>query len=123
MAAFRGSIEAGAAEFSALARQHSQDGSAREGGDLGWLSSGQTAPEFEGVMNDLQPGEISVPFSSRFGVHLVQLIERRDVPVGDRERRSMVRNLVRQRKIEEAHDLWMREIRANAFVQLREPPQ
>ncbi len=120
---YRKSIEAGTAEFVALARQHSQDTSAREGGDLGWVNPGQFVAEFEDVMNSLAPGQISAPFRSRFGLHLVQLMERREVPLGERERRSIVRNQVRQKKMEEAHGLWMQEIRANAFVQLREPPQ
>lgn len=119
----RRSIDSGTAEFVALAKQHSQDGSARDGGDLGWTSPGQFVPEFEEVMNALAPGQISVPTTSRFGVHLIQLIERRDVPVGERERRGMVRNEVHQRKADEAYALWLQEIRGSAFVQMREPPQ
>ena len=123
LAGYRRSIESGNAEFAALARQHSQDGNAREGGDLGWVNPGQFVPEFEEVVNALAPGQISAPVTSRFGVHLIQLIERREVPLGERERRSMARNQVRQKKIDEAFALWLQDIRGSAFVQMREPPQ
>ncbi len=121
--AMRKGVLAGQADFAALARQHSQDGSARDGGELGWVNPGQLVPEFEEAMNSLEAGQMSMPVSTRFGVHLIQLLERRDGPLGERERRAIARNLVRQKKTEEAYNLWMQEMRGSAFVQMRQPPQ
>ena len=119
----RGQIVAGRIDFAEAARQQSQDGSAAAGGDLGWASPGQFVPEFEEVMNRLAPGEISEPVSSRFGVHLLQLVERRQTTVSPREQRELVRNAVRERKTDEAFDLWAREVRGRAYVEMREAPQ
>ncbi|MGD9773406.1 peptidylprolyl isomerase [Diaphorobacter sp.] len=111
------------ADFAELARQHSQDASASEGGDLGWASSGRYVPEFEEVLNALQPGEISRPVVSRFGVHLIQLVERREQRLTQREQRDMVRDQVREKKLDEAFATWIQEARARAYVEYREPPQ
>lgn len=111
------------ADFASLAREFSQDGSAANGGDLGWASPGQFVPEFEAVMADLRPGDLSQPFVSRFGVHLVQVLERREAQLSQREQRDLVRGAVRERKLEEAYANWAREVRDRAFVQLREPPR
>lgn len=121
--AMRRTLLAGGTDFVTQARQHSQDGSARAGGDLGWASPGQFVPEFEEVMNALAPGQISAPVTTRFGVHLIQLLERREVPVGEREQRIIARNQVRQRKADEAYNQWMQDLRSTAFIQMREPPQ
>ena len=115
--------ESGKADFAALARQHSQDGSAGNGGDLGWVSPGQFVPEFESVMNRLAAGQISEPLISRFGVHLIQVLERRQSTLGEQEQREMVRNLLRRKKLEEAYASWMQDLRARAYVELREQPQ
>ena len=116
-------VLAGQATFQQLAQEFSKDGSARNGGDLGWSSPGQFVPEFERVLNNLQPGEISAPVVSRFGVHLIQLIERRQEKLNEREQREMVRNVVRERKVEQDYDTWLKELRGKAFVEYREPPQ
>ena len=116
-------VQAGQATFQQLAQEFSKDGSARNGGDLGWSSPGQYVPEFERVLNNLQPGEISAPVVSRFGVHLIQLIERRQEKLTEREQREMVRNVVRERKAEQDYDTWLKELRGKAFVEYREPPQ
>lgn len=116
-------VQAGQATFQQLAQEFSKDGSARNGGDLGWSSPGQFVPEFERVLNNLQPGEISAPVVSRFGVHLIQLIERRQEKLNEREQREMVRNVVRERKVEQDYDTWLKELRGKAFVEYREPPQ
>ena len=121
--AMRRSLAAGQADFAELARQHSQDGSAKDGGDLGWSVPGQFVPEFEDVINAMEPGELSAPTTTRFGVHLIQVQERREAPLGDRERRNVARNMVRQKKIEEAYNLWILEMRGSAFLQNRQPPQ
>lgn len=119
---YRQQIVQGKASFTDLAREHSQDGSAPEGGDLGWASPGQFVPEFEQVMNSLQPGEISPPLASRFGVHLIQVIERRNQPLTQREQRDMIRAVLREQKGAEALVTWLQDLRGRAFVEYREPP-
>jgi peptidyl-prolyl cis-trans isomerase SurA len=116
-------ILSGSAEFQSLAREFSQDGSAAQGGDLGWVQPGSFVPEFEQAMNRLNEGEISNPVVSRFGVHLIQLMERRRVDLSQRELREVVRAQLQEAKYEEAYSLWARDLRERAFVELREPPQ
>lgn len=120
---FRRRIQAGQADFSTLARENSQDASAGQGGDLGWASPGQFVPEFEAVMNTLTPGQIADPLISRFGVHLIQLMERRNVTLSPQEQREMVRGMLREKKIDEAYANWARDVRGRAYVEMREPPQ
>lgn len=120
---FRRRIVSGETDFAALARQHSQDGSAAQGGDLGWANPGMFVPEFERVMDQLAPGQISQPLISRFGVHLIQLIERRNAALSEREQRELVRGMLRERKTAEAYENWVRDVRARAYVELREAPQ
>lgn len=120
---FKRAIVAGKADFATLAREHSQDGSAAQGGDLGWASPGMFVPEFEEVMNQLQPGQLSDPLVSRFGVHLIQLTERRKATLSPREQRETVRAMLRDKKMDEAYLTWAQELRARAYVDLREPPQ
>ncbi|TAG32586.1 MAG: molecular chaperone SurA [Polaromonas sp.] len=116
-------IVGGQSDFAAQARQNSEDASAREGGDLGWASPGTFVPEFEQVMNTLAPGQISEPLTSRFGTHLIQVVERRDTELSKREQREMARNALREIKQEEAYALWAQEVRGRAYVEYREPPQ
>ena len=123
LAGFRKRILAGQADFAALARENSQDASAKEGGDLGWVGAGSFVPEFEKVMNALTPNQISEPLVSRFGVHLVQVLERREAPITPRDQREMVRGLLREKKQNEAYALWAQDIRGRAYVEFREPPQ
>ena len=123
LAAIKQRITAGQADFAALARETSEDGSAKEGGDLGWASPGMFVPEFEQVMNSLAPGQISDPLTSRFGVHLIQVVERRDTELSKREQREMARNALREIKQEEAYALWAQDVRGRAYVEYREPPQ
>lgn len=120
---FRRRIVSGETDFASLARQHSQDGSAAQGGDLGWANPGMFVPEFERVMDQLAPGQISQPLISRFGVHLIQLIERRNATLSEREQRELVRGMLRERKTAEAYENWVRDVRARAYVELREAPQ
>ncbi|QIL82384.1 molecular chaperone SurA [Diaphorobacter sp. HDW4A] len=120
---YRHRIESGQATFEALAREYSQDGSAQNGGDLGWAGPGRYVPEFEQVVESLQPGQISQPLLSRFGMHLIQLLDRREVKLSQREQREMVRDVVREKKLEEAYNNWMQETRSRAYVEFREPPQ
>ena len=123
LSAYRQQIASGQATFEALASQYSNDGSARQGGDLGWVSPGQFVPEFEQVMNALRPGEMSQPVVSRFGVHLIRLEERRQAVLSEREQREIARDLVREQKADDALNAWTDEVRGRAFVEYREAPQ
>lgn len=120
--ALRQRIVSRQSDFAALAREFSQDGSAAQGGDLGWASPGMFVPEFEDAMNQLNAMEVSQPLVSRFGVHLIQLLERRRMELSPNEMREFVRNTLRQTRLEEAYANWSRDIRGRAFVELREPP-
>jgi len=113
----------GQADFATLAREYSQDGSAKSGGDLGWAGPGRYVPEFEQVLDTLKPGEISQPVVSRFGVHLIELLERREAKLTQREQRDMVRDTVREKKLEEAFANWVQEARGRAYVEYRDAPQ
>lgn len=123
LADFKKQIAAGQADFAALAREFSQDGSAKDGGDLGWASPGMFVPEFEASMNKLAPGEIGEPLVSRFGVHLIQVLERRDAKRSEREQREIVRGILREKKFEEAYVAWAQEVRGRAYVDYREAPR
>ncbi len=116
-------IQSGRATFQDLARAYSQDGSAAQGGDLGWASPGMYVPEFEETLNRLAEGEMSNPVVSRFGVHLIEVVERRRVNMEPREIRELVRNQLRQSRYQEAYTTWAREVRDRAFVEIREPVQ
>ena len=120
---FKKRLTAGQADFAALARDNSQDGSSAQGGDLGWANLGMFVPEFEAVINRLAPGQISDPLVSRFGVHLIQLMERRNVTLDPREQREAVRAMLREKKLDEAYATWAQDLRGRAYVELREPPQ
>ena len=122
LADYKKRIETGQTDFATVAKQVSQDGSAKDGGDLGWASAGQFVPEFEEAMTRLLPGQISEPLVSRFGVHLVQLIERRETPLSQREYMELARNIVREKKLEDAYVKWAQDVRGKAYVELREPP-
>ncbi len=106
-------------KFEELARLYSDDTSAGKGGELGWVSPGDTVPEFEQAMNRLQPGEISPPTKSPFGLHLIQVLERRDQDVTQENRRMKVRLDLRQRKAEEQFEDWVRQLRDKAYVSIR----
>ena len=123
LANYKREIEAGRADFAKLAQEHSQDASAPSGGDLGWVAPGMFVPEFEEVMNKLQPGQMADPTVSRFGVHLIQVLARREAPISERELRDMVRNKLREQKYEETYQLWAQEVRGHAYVEYRDPPQ
>ena len=115
-------ILSGQTSFEAAAKEFSQDGSAAQGGDLGWSMPGQFVPEFEAAVEKLQPGELSEPLISRFGAHLIQLRERKSTALSGREQREAVRAVLRDKKYDEAFLTWSRELRARAYVDLREPP-
>ena len=107
-------------DFGELARIHSDDpGSASTGGELGWIDPGNTVPVFERTMDSLAPGSISEPFRSRFGWHLVQVLERRDRDATETSRRAEARRRLRSRKIEENTQAWLRRVRGEAYVEYR----
>jgi peptidyl-prolyl cis-trans isomerase SurA len=122
LAAMREQILSGAKTFEQLARENSEDGSAAQGGDLGWASPGNFVPEFEDTMNAMTLNGISQPVVSRFGVHLIQVTGRRQTALDTRQQREQARAALRERKFEEAYTEWMRELRARAYVEMREPP-
>ncbi|MEY4316380.1 MAG: hypothetical protein RI902_188 [Pseudomonadota bacterium] len=123
LANFKRDLEAGRADFAKLAKEHSQDGSAVNGGDLGWVAPGVFVPEFEEGMDKLKINQISDPLVSRFGVHLIQVLARRDAPISERELRESARNMVRQRKFDETYEQWAQEVRGRAYIEYRDPPQ
>ena len=122
LAALRSRILAGQTDFSTVARENSQDGSAAQGGELGWTSPGQFVPEFEEAMNALAPGQISEPVVSRFGVHLITVKQRRNVALSQREQREAIRGMLREQKMDQAFISWAQELRARAYVEMRAPP-
>lgn len=120
---YRRQIESGAKTFEDIARQFSEDGSAASGGDLGWAAPGVMVPEFEQAMNELSPGGLSEPVQSRFGVHLIQVLERREVAQEPKQLREQARNVLREQKFDQAYLDWTKELRSRAYVEYREPPQ
>ena len=122
LAEIRRQIEAGTLTFEQAARDNSEDGSAAQGGDLGWTSPGAFVPEFEAAMNALPVGGISEPFLSRFGAHLVQVMERRNATLDLKQQREQARNVLREQRFEEAYKDWSSELRARVYVEMREAP-
>lgn len=116
-------IDSGQLNFAQVAKDLSQDGSAQSGGDLGWASAGMFVPEFEETMNRLQVGEVSDPVVSRFGVHLIEVLERRKNPMTPKEQRDLARNALRESKFEQAFYDWAQEVRGRAFIEYRDEPQ
>ncbi len=106
-------------DFAELARTRSEDGSAPRGGDLGWLSPGDTVPEFERAMHALKPNEISPPVKSSFGWHLIQVLERRTQDMTQEGRRFNARQALREQKTDEAYQEWVRQLRDRAYVERR----
>lgn len=123
LAEFKRQIGSGARSFEQLARDNSEDGSAAQGGDLGWVSPGNFVPEFEEAMNALPINGLSDPVASRFGVHLIQVVERRKVVLDAKQQREQARAALREQKFESAYAEWVRDLRSRAYVELREPPQ
>ncbi len=123
LSALRQDIVSGKADFAEAAKRLSQDGSAAQGGDLGWASPGMFVPEFEQTMNRLRPGQVAEPLVSRFGVHLIEVTDRRDAPMSDAEQRALARNVLREKKLDEAYAAWVEDVRGRAYVEMREPVQ
>jgi peptidyl-prolyl cis-trans isomerase SurA len=107
-------------DFATLAKAHSQDvASGLKGGDLGWVSPGEMVPEFEKVLDELQPGEVSQPFRSRFGLHIAQVLDRRREDMTDELRRAEARKQIKERKAGERYEQWIRQLRDEAYVEYR----
>jgi peptidyl-prolyl cis-trans isomerase SurA len=107
------------ADFAEQAKLYSEDGSAAQGGDLGWLSPGDTVPEFEGPMDALKIGQISGLVQSGFGWHLIQVIERRDADVSSEQKKMQARNAIRSFRSDEAFQDWLRQLRDRATIEYR----
>lgn len=107
------------ADFAQLARQYSEDGSNAKGGDLGWLSPGETVPEFERTMNALNPGDIGGPVQTPFGWHLIQVLERRNEDMSRERLRLDARRALHARKADESYQEWVRQLRDLAYVEYR----
>ncbi len=106
-------------KFAELAKVFSQDGTASRGGDLGWIYPGDTVPEFERAMNALKPNELSEPVKSPFGFHLIEVLERRVQDVSADRQRAAARQVLRERKMDEAYQDWLRQARDRAYVEMR----
>jgi len=107
-------------DFHSLAEEHSNDpGSSSQGGDLGWTQSGQMVPEFEKAMQRTKIGQISLPFESRFGWHILEVLDRKTENVDNLVQENQARNSIGKRKFNEERDNWLREIRANAYVEFK----
>lgn len=118
LAELKARIEQGA-DFAALAREHSEDpGSGSRGGDLGWADPGTFVPAFESMMQTLAKGEISEPFKSRFGWHILQVLDRREQAASRDMLAAQARKQIRKRKIDEELRLWLRKIRDEAYVEI-----
>jgi peptidyl-prolyl cis-trans isomerase SurA len=120
---FKRDILAGARTFEQLARENSEDGSAAQGGDLGWAAPGSFVPEFEEVMAALPVRGISDPVTTRFGLHLIQVVDRRQTTLDNRQLREQARNILREQKFEAAYAEWLRDLRGRAYIEYRDPPQ
>ena len=123
LAEYKRQIASGSRTFEDIARQYSEDGSAASGGDLGWSSPGVMVPEFEEAMNALAVNGLSDPVASRFGVHLIQVLERREVLIDPKQLREQARSQLREQRFDAAYLDWTKELRARAYVEMREPPQ
>ena len=110
----------GGDDFGELAKSHSEDNaSAINGGDLGWINPGAMVPEFEEQMHQLKPGEISEPFKTQFGWHIVQVLERREHDNSEDMKRDKAREIIRQKKIAEAQQNWLRQLRDEAYIEYK----
>jgi len=117
--AIKRSIDAGA-DFAEQARLHSEDGSAAQGGELGWISPGEAVPEFETAMNALKEKQTSGLVKSGFGWHLIQVLARRSADVSEQQKKQQARNAIRAYKSDEAYQDWLRQLRDRAFIEYRE---
>jgi peptidyl-prolyl cis-trans isomerase SurA len=123
LADFKRRIASGQASFEALAKQYSQDDSASEGGDMGWIVAGQLPPGLAQTIDNLNPGQISDPIVTPRGLALLRVDQRRQHVLTGEQQRQAARNILRERKAQTAFDTWSREVRGRAWVEYRDPPQ
>ena len=116
---FKRTLQGGGATFDALARQFSTDGSASKGGDLGWVYPGETVPDFERAMRKLPVGGLSDPVKTQFGLHLIEVLDRRAAENSPEQVRAAARQSLREQKADEAFEQWVRELRERAYVEYR----
>jgi peptidyl-prolyl cis-trans isomerase SurA len=107
------------ADFGEMARVHSDDASSARGGELEWVYPGDTVPDFERAFQELNVGEISEPVRTQFGVHLIQVLERRSADMSNERKRLQARQVLRERKGDEAYTEWLRQLRDQSYVELR----
>jgi len=107
------------AKFDDQAKLNSEDATSAKGGDLGWISPGDTVPDFENAMAKLKIGELSAPVRTQFGWHLIQVQERRTQDITAERKRDQARMALRQRKSEEAFQDWLRQMRDRAYVEIK----
>jgi peptidyl-prolyl cis-trans isomerase SurA len=112
-------IAGGRIDFAAAAKAYSEDATAGRGGDLDWILPGDTVPEFERALNALQPGELSRPVRTPFGVHLIEVTERRVALASPDRVRAAARQALREQRIDEAWQDWLRQLRDRAYVEVR----
>jgi peptidyl-prolyl cis-trans isomerase SurA len=117
---FKDQIKVKASDFAQLAKKHSEDGSAQNGGNLGWMSPGELVPEFEQAMNQLNINEVSDPVRTEFGWHLIQVVERRQAQLSADKQRDFARATIREKKMDQAYQDWLRQIRDAATVEIRQ---
>ena len=118
LAGYRAQVVAKTADFGELAKKYSEDGSAANGGNLGWMGPGELVPEFEQAMNRLQIGEVSPPVKTEFGWHLIQVLERRQAELTTEKQREFAKAAIRQKKFEQAYQDWLRQLRDSATVKI-----
>ena len=108
-------------DFATLAREFSDDpGSGASGGDLGWVNPGDMVPAFDKTMAATQPGQLSAPFESRFGWHVLQVLDRKQTDIGAEKQRDQVRQMLYSRRFEEELPIWLRKIRSEAYVDIKD---
>jgi peptidyl-prolyl cis-trans isomerase SurA len=105
--------------FAELARLHSEDATASKGGELGWLATGDTVPEFERAMDTLAVDQVSEPVRTQFGFHLIQVLERKTEDMSKERQRSLAAQAIRARKGDDAFEEWIRLLRDKAYVENR----
>ncbi len=119
LADLRRRIVSGEADFAEMARANSDDATAARGGELDWVYAGDTVPDFERAYQDLKIGEISEPVRTPFGYHLMQVLERRSADMSPERKRLQARQVLRERKADEAYLEWLRQLRDQTYVELR----
>ena len=107
------------ADFAGLARQYSQDGSAANGGDLGWFSDGMMVTPFEDAVHKLKPGQVSAPVRTQFGWHIIKLNDIRESGTPEERQRNAVRQYISQQKAQQATTNLLRELHSSSFVDIR----